>query len=129
MSKPLFRSTQSGRGFAGCRLRAGSENRQAGSRDFAVFPFVRTRKRPCYRARETFDMLLAWLKRHGVASRNRIHILRKEFGSQIVKQHDIFSASIALRHASIVMTARTYAKKPGPISFALGKMLGGDEGK
>jgi len=61
-----------------------------------------------YRADRVFKNLIKWLRSKGVASRNPIHTLRKEFGSQICKQAGIFAASVALRHSGIAITREHY---------------------
>jgi integrase len=53
--------------------------------------------------------LCAWLREHGVEDAKPVHYLRKCFGSLAVADHGIFIASKLLGHASIGITASTYA--------------------
>lgn len=63
-----------------------------------------------YRCDRVFKNLIKWLRSKGIAGRNPLHVLRKEFGSQINKQHGIFAASVALRHSNIAITRDTYVE-------------------
>ena len=61
--------------------------------------------------------------RQGIKSRNALHALRKEFGSQICAQAGIFAASTVLRHSSINLTREYYIDKKQPAVFQVSKLL------
>ena len=71
-------------------------------------PTVNTSRRE-YRAIDTFDRLAAWLKKHGVTARMKLHSLRKEAGSIVNAAAGIHAASRFLRHGSITVTSTHYA--------------------
>ncbi len=58
---------------------------------------------------EVHDRLCTWLREHGVKDSKPVHYLRKCFGSLAVADHGIFIGSKLLGHASIGITASTYA--------------------
>jgi len=60
-------------------------------------------------AKEVHASLCAWLRKQGVTDAKPVHYLRKCFGSLAVGDHGIFIASKLLGHASISITASTYA--------------------
>ncbi|AHF89907.1 integrase [Opitutaceae bacterium TAV5] len=72
-----------------------------------------------YRCMKDFTALCAWLKTKGITrSVNRIHTLRKEFGSHIAQRRGIFAASSGLRHSTIGVTRKFYvSSKIDPTSF------------
>lgn len=76
-----------------------------------------------YRANHEFAELVTWLRGKGIKSRNPLHSLRKEFGSQICAQAGIFAASVALRHSSIVLTRDYYLDLKQPAVFQVSKLL------
>ena len=76
-----------------------------------------------YRCNRLLNELITWLRGHGLKSRNALHALRKEFGSQICAQAGIFAASSALRHSSINLTREYYIDKKQPAVFAVSKFL------
>jgi integrase len=78
-----------------------------------------------YRCNRHLNALISWLRGHGLKSRNALHALRKEFGSQICNQAGIFAASSALRHSSINLTREYYVDKKQPTVFAVSKLLPG----
>ncbi len=78
-----------------------------------------------YRCNRQFKELIAWLRGKGLKSRNALHALRKEFGSQICAQAGIFAASSALRHSSINLTREYYIDKKQPAVFQVSKFLAG----
>lgn len=78
-----------------------------------------------YRCNRQFKELIGWLRGKGVRSRNALHALRKEFGSQICAQAGIFAASAALRHSSITLTREYYVDKKQPAVFAVSQLLDG----
>ncbi len=69
--------------------------------------------------------MVTWLRGKGLKSRNALHALRKEFGSQICAQAGIFAASTALRHSSINLTREYYIDKKQPAVFQVSKLLAG----
>lgn len=76
-----------------------------------------------YRCNRSFKELVAWLRGKGIKSRNALHSLRKEFGSQICAQAGIFAASVALRHSSINLTREYYLDKKQPAFLAISKLM------
>jgi integrase len=76
-----------------------------------------------YRCGREFRELIAWLHGKGIKARNALHALRKEFGSQVCLQNGIYAASLALRHASIGLTAAYYIDKKQPAVFQVSKLL------
>jgi len=60
-------------------------------------------------AQEVHRLLSDWLRAQGVKDRKPVHYLRKCFGSLAVADHGIFIGSKLLGHASITITASTYA--------------------
>lgn len=77
-----------------------------------------------YRCNRSFKQLVEWLRGKGLKSRNALHALRKEFGSQICAQAGIYAASMALRHSSINLTREYYIDKKQPAIFNVSKLLG-----
>jgi integrase len=59
--------------------------------------------------RGVHEALCTWLREHGVKDAKPVHYLRKCFGSLAVADHGIFIGSKLLGHASIGITASTYA--------------------
>lgn len=76
-----------------------------------------------YRCNKTFERVTNWLRANGVRSDRPIHVLRKEFGSIINAQSDIFTASVQLRHSNIATTAAFYADNRRRSTVAVGTML------
>jgi integrase len=76
-----------------------------------------------YRCNRHFKKLVEWLRDKGLKSRNALHALRKEFGSQICAQAGIFAASTALRHSSINLTREYYIDKKQPAVFHVSKLF------
>jgi hypothetical protein len=66
---------------------------------------------------------LAWLRLKGVDNANPLHTLRKEFGSEMNRQHGIHAASSSLRHAGIGITALHYVDKRSRVTVGLGGLL------
>ena len=60
-------------------------------------------------SKEIHKTLCSWLKEHGVKDSKPVHFLRKCYGSLAVADHGIYIASKLLGHASISLTASTYA--------------------
>ena len=69
------------------------------------------------------DRTVSWLRSKGVTTRNPLHTLRKEFGSIINASSDLFTASKALRHSSIAVTAATYVENRKRVAPDIGAML------
>jgi integrase len=63
-----------------------------------------------YRCHREFVELLGWLRAHGVVSRTPLHVLRKEFGSQINARFGLVAAQRMLRHAQVAVTAAHYVE-------------------
>jgi integrase len=76
-----------------------------------------------YRCQRDFEPLNEWLQAHGVDAKQPLHTLRKEFGSQVCREHGIFTASRALRHADIGITSQHYLDKRQSALVGLGKFL------
>jgi integrase len=76
-----------------------------------------------YRCNRQFEELLTWLHGKGIKSRNPLHALRKEFGSQICAQAGIYAASVALRHSSITLTRDYYIDKKQPAFLSVTKLM------
>lgn len=88
-----------------------------------VQPRPQSVKNHHYRCNRSFKDLVTWLRGKGIKSRNALHALRKEFGSQICAQAGIFAASTALRHSSINLTREYYIDKKQPAVFQVSKLL------
>lgn len=67
-----------------------------------------TTKTKFYRSDRAFRAATKWLRSQGVEGRCPLHTLRKEFGSHICANSDIFSASVQLRHSSLQVTRDHY---------------------
>ncbi len=76
-----------------------------------------------YRAENDFKKLYAWLGKHGVSARKKLHELRKECGAVIANNVGIFAASRALRHADIRLTSQYYTDKKVRITTGLDSAL------
>jgi integrase len=76
-----------------------------------------------YRCQKHFERLTAWLRKKGVREYRPIHMLRKEFGSQINALYGIHAASRALRHADIAVTNQFYADSQARVRLGLGHLL------
>ncbi|MEM7558923.1 MAG: tyrosine-type recombinase/integrase [Planctomycetota bacterium] len=72
-----------------------------------------------YRCDKIFDRLRQWLRYNGVDAKKPIHELRKEIGSIIASEHDIFAASRYLRHSDIRITAAIYVDKKRKVTPSL----------
>jgi integrase len=73
-------------------------------------------KKSRYRCGKAFERLTRWLRAKGVPGRSLVHVLRKEFASQICKNHGIYAASRALRHSFCSVTKLYYADKAPAVS-------------
>ena len=76
-----------------------------------------------YRCDGHFKNLLAWLRAKGVANRNPLHTLRKEFGSLINQKFGIYAASAALRHSNISITREAYVDKKQRTALDIGELM------
>jgi hypothetical protein len=76
-----------------------------------------------YRCQRLFEALGKWLRDHGVAGNKPVHMLRREFGSQVCAKHGIYAASHALRHADIAITSQHYLDKRKSATAGLGYLL------
>jgi integrase len=80
-----------------------------------------------YRCQELFESLTKWLRKNGVKGNKPLHILRKEYGSQICAIHGIHAASRALRHADIRVTNEYYTDSRVRVTPGMGHLLRGTE--
>jgi integrase len=78
-----------------------------------------------YRADETFNRLVRWLRAQGISGDKPFHVLRKIFGSLIVEKHGIFAASAAMRHTNIELTNAYYVDRTVRTTSGLGSVLSG----
>ena len=103
------------------------ERRDAITGMFVVEPGTKAGERGTaiqhYRCHKTFDRVNAWLRLQGVMADKPLHDLRKEFGSIVAAQSDIFSASRQLRHANIATTAAYYADHRKRSTVPISEML------
>jgi integrase len=76
-----------------------------------------------YRCDRIFQRLIRWLREKGVQGKNPIHILRKEFGSEVARKFGIFAASSLLRHSDISVTREHYIDSKNRVSVGLGHLL------
>jgi integrase len=82
-----------------------------------------------YRAAAHFEGLVDWLRKQGLTSKKPLHELRKMFGNEINKKFGIHSASIALRHSSLAITASTYVDSRSRVSVGMRHLLAGESDK
>lgn len=75
---------------------------------------------PYYRAEETWEELIAWLRKQGVNGSKPIHSLRKEFGSLIYQRYDVYAAQRLLGHSNISQTASVYVTSKDRQTVAFG---------
>jgi integrase len=68
-----------------------------------------------YRCKKDYDVLNEWLRERGIASRNPLHTLRKEYGAQICRDHGLYIASRALRHSSYSVTEKHYTDRTAQV--------------
>ncbi len=61
-----------------------------------------------YRCNKDLKKVTKWLRANGITGNKPLHVQRKEFGSQLNKNHGIYAASRALRHGDIAITAGHY---------------------
>ena len=80
-----------------------------------------------YRAEVDFTFLANWLRQHDVQGFKPLHVLRKQFGSEICSNFGIYAASRALRHSSIAITAAYYTDATARGTVGLGHLLGAEE--
>jgi integrase len=100
--------------------------RATASGDFVIESTVSPRPNAAYshyRCQREFEALNKWLQANGVEANQPLHMLRKEFGSQICGQHGIYAASRALRHADIAITSLHYLDKRQSARAGLGRFL------
>jgi integrase len=76
-----------------------------------------------YRCDAILDELAQWLRSQGVNSDKPLHVLRKEFGSQIADAHGIFAASKMLRHSGIAITNDYYLDRTAKVSAGMAHLL------
>jgi integrase len=76
-----------------------------------------------YRCHHDLVTLNQWLRKNGVKANKPLHILRKEYGSQINAIHGIHAASRALRHADIRVTNEFYTDSRARVTPGIGYLL------
>jgi integrase len=76
-----------------------------------------------YRCHHALVKLNRWLRKNGVNGNKPLHILRKEYGSQINAIHGIHAASRALRHADIRVTNEYYTDSRARVTPGMGHLL------
>jgi integrase len=76
-----------------------------------------------YRCHHALVRLNQWLRKNGVKGNKPLHILRKEYGSQINAIHGIHAASRALRHADIRVTNEYYTDSRARVTPGMGHLL------
>jgi hypothetical protein len=76
-----------------------------------------------YRCNQHFSRLTSWLREHGVRAEKPIHVLRKEYGSQLCQAHGIYAASRGLRHSSIAISAAFYTDAKARVTMPLSHLL------
>jgi integrase len=76
-----------------------------------------------YRCHHDLVKLNQWLRTNGVKGNKPLHILRKEYGSQINAIHGIHAASRALRHADIRVTSEFYTDSRARVTPGMGRLL------
>lgn len=72
---------------------------------------------------DALDAAVEWLRKKGLDAPKPLHLLRKEFGSLIAEQSDLFTASKALRHSSLSVTAGVYVENRKRVAPDIGAML------
>jgi len=68
-----------------------------------------------YRCERHFTSLVDWLRGQGIAQRNALHELRKEYGSQVCQHFGIYAASRSLGHSQVAVTVASYLESKGRI--------------
>jgi integrase len=79
-----------------------------------------------YRCQSDIQNLIAWLRSKGVNSKTPLHVLRKEYGSQINARYGLTAASEMLRHADIAVTAAHYVENKRRSVLGFGHLLKGE---
>jgi hypothetical protein len=79
-----------------------------------------------YRCQSDIQNLIAWLRSKGVNSKTPLHVLRKEYGSQINARYGLTAASEMLRHADIAVTAAHYVENKHRSVLGFGHLLKGE---
>lgn len=74
-----------------------------------------------------YKKISAWLLKMNVPGNNRLHTLRKEFGSLVATKHGIFVASKYLGHSSVVVTEEHYASLVKQPDIDIGSLIDGDD--
>jgi len=82
-----------------------------------------------YRCHHALVRLNQWLRKNGVKGNKPLHILRKEYGSQINAIHGIHAASRALRHADIRVTNEYYTDSRARVTPGMGHLLKDDDSR
>ena len=90
------------------------ENRESRERQYALAQFAQRLGWPTER-------VLVIAEDQGITDNKKLHTLRKELGSVLAKEQDIFAAQHVLRHAHIQTTAKHYTDKRRTITGGLGR--------
>ncbi|MGA2247398.1 MAG: tyrosine-type recombinase/integrase [Verrucomicrobiota bacterium] len=72
---------------------------------------------------DALDRAVSWLRTKGLDGPKPLHQLRKEFGSLVAAESDLFTASKALRHSSLAVTAGVYVENRKRIAPDIAQML------
>jgi len=75
------------------------------------------------------DRAVYWLRQKGLDVNMPLHTMRKEFGSIICETEDLFTASKALRHKGIAVTASIYVENRKNAAPDIGAMLKRKKGR
>jgi integrase len=84
-------------------------------------------RKHAYRCEAIFQNLIVWLREKGIDAPKPIHVLRKIYGSQIVKDYGIHAASVALRHRDLATTASCYLDARPRVTAGIGPLLSGKQ--
>ena len=76
-----------------------------------------------YRCQRIFARLNAWLRLKGLPGQRPLHILGKEYGSNVCDRFGIYAASHALRHANISITSQHYLDQRRKVTAGLDHLL------
>jgi len=76
-----------------------------------------------YRCKKSFQTLIGWLRTKGVDGFKPLHVLRKEYGSQLCARAGIYAASRGLRHSDISITSQFYTDSQARAVIGLGHLL------
>jgi integrase len=72
-----------------------------------------------YRAENSFESAVQWLRARGVSGTHPLHTLRKEFGSHIATIHGLHAAAKMLGHADFSNVTALYVDAKGALTSSL----------